>query len=43
MDNMILCAVNILLDNKHRAKKLISQLSEEDQKTFRNYPIYYLM
>ncbi|MFR2794488.1 MAG: hypothetical protein ACLTBS_08450 [Eisenbergiella sp.] len=42
-NDMLKCAVNILLENKHRAKKMISQLSEEDQKAFRNYPIYKLL
>lgn len=37
------CAVNILIDNKGRARKLISKLSAEEQKTFMSFPIYSLL
>ena len=40
---MIPCAVNILLENKRKAKRLIEQLSEEDKGTFKQYPIYNLL
>ena len=42
-DDMVKCAVNILLENKHNARKLINQLSEEDQATFKQFPIYNLL
>lgn len=41
--DMIPCAVNILLENKRKAKRLIEQLSEEDKDTFKQYPIYNLL
>lgn len=37
------CAVNILLDNKYSAQKLLDQLSLDDQKIFKQYPIYNLL
>ena len=42
-DSMVRSAVNILLENKHNAKKLVNQLSEEDQATFKQFPIYNLL
>lgn len=42
-DDMVVCAVNVLLENKHKAKKLIDQLSEERQEMFKGFPIYNLL
>ena len=42
-NDMIMCAINVLLDNKHKAKQLINKLSEADQEIFKNYPIYNLL
>lgn len=42
-NDMVICAVNILLENKHKANKLISKLSERDQETFKAFPIYNLL
>lgn len=42
-NDMIVCAIHILLENRHKAKRLIDQLSEEDQKIFKSYPIYNLL
>ena len=42
-DSMVRSAVNILLENKHNAKKLVNQLSAEDQATFKQFPIYNLL
>ena len=37
------CAVNILLENKRQAQKILSSLSEAEQKDFKRYPIYNLL
>ena len=42
-DDMVVCAVNVLLENKHKARKLISQLSPEKQEMFKDFPIYNLL
>jgi hypothetical protein len=39
----IKCAVNILLDNKHLAKKQLAELAPDIQKSFRKQPLYALM
>ncbi len=38
----LLCGVSILLENKTDVKMYLSKLSDEDQETFRNYPIFSL-
>ncbi len=40
---IIKCAVNILLENKRKAQKLLLELPEEDQKAMMSYPIYNLL
>jgi hypothetical protein len=40
---MTKCAVNILIENKRKAQKLISELPEENQKEIMGYPIYNLL
>lgn len=42
-NEMIICAANILLENRHQAKKLMNQWSEEKQELFKNFPIYNLL
>lgn len=42
-DDMVICAVNILLDNKYKAKRKISELSQEKRKIFMDFPIYNLL
>ena len=42
-DDMVICAVNILLDNKYKAKRKISELSQEKRKMFMDFPIYNLL
>lgn len=42
-NDMIICAINILLENKQRAKKLINQLSDENREMFKQFPIYNLL
>lgn len=42
-DDMVKCAVNILLENKHSARKLINQFSKEEQSFFQQFPIYNLL
>lgn len=37
------CAANILLDNKRQARKILENLSEEDQLGFKEFPIYNLL
>ncbi|WP_312070389.1 hypothetical protein [Anaerotignum propionicum] len=40
---MTKCAVNILLENKRNAKKILDELPEEIQNEMRSYPIYSLL
>lgn len=42
-DKMMACAVNILLENKRKAKKELDEMSNEDKETFMSYPIYNLL
>ncbi len=42
-NNWTVCAVNILLENRHRARKLIDELSEEEQTLFKGFPIYNML
>lgn len=42
-NDMIICAINILLENEQRAKKLINQLSDENREMFKQFPIYNLL
>lgn len=43
MNDMVSCAVDILLENRHSAKKKIQKLSEQDRKNFKQFPIYNLL
>lgn len=42
-DPMIKCAVNILLENKRVAKKIIEDMSKENKELLMSYPIYNLL
>jgi hypothetical protein len=42
-DSQVLCAVNILMDNKRKAKKELDRMLEEDKKAFLTFPIYNLL
>lgn len=42
-DKQVICAANILLDNKRKAHKKIEELSKEEKEVFMNYPIYNLL
>lgn len=42
-DEKLLCAVNILLENKRNAKRILDGMSEENRKAFIKYPIYNLL
>ena len=42
-DDMVKCAVNILIDNKRMAQKLISLLPIEQQNLIKSYPIFNLL
>lgn len=42
-DKKVLCAINILLENKRKAKKLLDEMEKEDRKLFLTYPIYNLL
>ncbi|MBT3320938.1 MAG: hypothetical protein HN392_01495 [Anaerolineae bacterium] len=41
-DNRILCAINILLENKSEAESNFAQLKEEEKEEFMQYPIFTL-
>ena len=41
--DMIYCAVEILLENKHIAKKQIEVLSSENKEKFKSFPIFNLL
>ena len=42
-DKKVLCAINILLENKRKAKKLLDEMGQEDRELFLTYPIYNLL
>jgi hypothetical protein len=42
-DSKVVCAVNILIDNKRKAKKELDEMAEEDKELFMTYPIYNLL
>ncbi len=42
-DKKLICGINILLDNKRKAKKILDELSEIDREIFMDYPIYNLL
>ena len=42
-DKMMICAVNILLENRRKAKKVLEEMSNEDKEMFMSYPIYNLL
>lgn len=42
-DKKVICAVNILLDNKRRAQKELDKMEEDDKEAFKTYPIYRLL
>lgn len=42
-DKKALCAINILLENKRKAKKLLAEMEQEDRELFLTYPIYNLL
>lgn len=42
-DKKVLCAINILLENKRKAKKLLDEMEKEDRELFLTYPIYNLL
>lgn len=41
-NHLILCAVNVLLDNKRKAENIFRQMEPEEQEVFQSYPIYKL-
>lgn len=42
-DSKLLCAINILLDNKRKAQKELENMTDEDKAVFISYPIYNLL
>lgn len=42
-DKKVICAVNILLENRRRAEKILNEMASEDKKVFLTYPIYNLL
>lgn len=42
-EKKVLCAINILLENKRKAKKLLDEMEQEDREMFLTYPIYNLL
>lgn len=42
-NKMVESAVNILLENKRKAKRIIDEMSKEDKELFCSYPIYNLL
>ena len=42
-DFKLLCAVNILLENKRKAKSILQKMEDDDKNTFIAYPIYNLL
>ena len=43
VDDLVCCAVDILLENKYSARRKIDNMSFEDQETFKDFPIYNLL
>lgn len=39
----VVCAANILLVNKRKARKLLDEMNEDDRALFMTYPIYNLL
>lgn len=42
-DKKLRCGINILLDNKRKAKKELDEMSQEERDEFMRYPIYNLL
>mgnify|MGYP003298310951 CR=1 FL=1 len=42
-NTILICAINILLDNKRKAKKILDSMMAEDKELFMDYPIYNLL
>lgn len=42
-DIKVICAVNILLENRRKAKKKLDEMSDGDREMFMSYPIYNLL
>ena len=42
-DKKTICAVNILLENKRMAQKVLEEMDDEDRGVFVTYPIYNLL
>lgn len=42
-DNIVQCAISILLDNENDFKRLFSKLSEKEKSNFQSFPIYNLI
>lgn len=42
-DPKVVCAVNILLENKRKAKQVLGEMEENERDEFEGYPIYRLM
>ena len=42
-DDLVVCAVEILLENKYAAKKRMAAMPTENQELFREFPIYNLL
>lgn len=42
-DTQVVCAVNILLENKRKAKQMLGEMEENERDEFVRYPIYGLM
>ena len=42
-DTKVVCAVNILLENKRKAKQVLGEMEENERDEFVRYPIYGLM
>jgi hypothetical protein len=42
-DSKVVCAANILMDNKRKAKKELDGMAAEDKDMFMAYPIYNLL
>ena len=42
-DMKLLCAINILLDNKRKAHKILKDMEDVDREVFITYPIFNLL
>lgn len=42
-DMKVICAANILLENRRKAKKKLDEMSDEDKELFMTFPIYNLL